>query len=237
MAIKTTDDFPIKRAYYYIIDFRRMMYPVLRPVYFVNYNAAKRVLISNMPNRNIRRFFSIYSGKTIKNLKLNYIIGEGNYLHLGGKYPYPHSDMTKQEKKSFRTLLRRRLRRMGLQTNNKVKYKYHEKASKVKYLPNRQKVANNKNSDAKVFQLDRKPRYYYYIILQKCLTSKSGKLFKVRAIRCNIKTGNWKKVTIYTNRNDIFFPELLGNLNKMPNGQEAVRAYKEYCQRKQNAPV
>lgn len=236
MPRQTTDHFPIKELYYYIIDFRRLMFPVIMPVYFVNKNAAKRVLKKNVPNRNIRKFYSVYPGKRIKKLKLNYIIGYGNYLHLGGKYPYPDIEMTKQEKKSFRTLLRRRLRRMDLLTTNKVKYKYHEKVRKIKHKKNYQKVAKNKNSAAKVFQIDRKPKYYFYIILEKQLTTKRGKLFKIKTIRADIRTGKSIKVTIFTMRNDIFFPELLSNLNKIPNGQRAVKRYYAY-RKKQQAKV
>lgn len=224
MAIRTTEDFPVKLKYFYIIDFRRFMFPVLMPVYFPNRNTAKRLLDVNITNRNIRKMLSVYSGKKIKKEKLKYKIGWGNYFHKGGKYLYK-PNMTNQEKKSMRTLLRRRLRRMDLFTTNKAKFRYDNKGKKVKHRKNYQKVAKSPNTDAKVFQLDRKPRYYYYIILKKSFSRKMGKLFKIRAIRVNIKTGVWNKVTIYTQRNDIFFPELLANLKKKPNGSKAVEAY------------
>lgn len=215
-----------------------MMDPVLMPVFFPNKRAANRVLTANYPNRNTRRLFSVLNGKELKKHVLNYRIGYGNYLIKGGKYPYPVMEMTPQQKKSFRTLLRRRLRRMGLYTTNTVKYEYSTgKAKKIKAIKNYQRVANNKNSDAKVFRIDRKPRHLYYIILKKCQTSKRGKLFKIRAIRVDIKRGEWKKITIYTNRNDIFFPELLENLKRMKHGSEAVAEYTKYHKRKQEKTI
>lgn len=227
--VVSTNNFPVKDLYYYVIDFRRLMDPVLMPIYFPNSRAAKRVINANYPNRNTSRMFSVMSGKKLKKRVLNYRIGSGNYLRKGGKYPYPGHKMSVQEKKSFRTLLRRRLRRMGLYTTNKAKYEYSEgTAKKIKAIKNFQKVAKNKNSDAKVFRLDRKPRHFYYIILKKCQTAKRGKLFKIRTLQVNTKTGKYLKVTIYTNRNDIFFPDLLENLKKMKNGANAVRAYKRY---------
>lgn len=233
MARTTTDDFPVKLQYFYIIDFKRFMFPTLMPVYFPNRNAAKRILDHNIRNRNRKRKFSIYSGKKIKKDRLNYIIGWGNYMLRGGKYRYPALDMTNQQKKSFRTLLRRRLRRMDLLTTNKVKFRYDAKGKKVKYRKNYQRVAKSPNTDAKVFQLDRKPKYIYYIILKKQFTSKAGKLFKIRCIRVNIKNGVYKKVTIYTQRNDIFLPELLENLKKKPNAKSAVEAYTRAYSRQQ----
>lgn len=233
MPLKSTDDFPIKELYYYILDFRRFMYPVLMPVYFPNKNAAKRILAKNITNRNLIRKFSVYSGKKLKKEKINYKIGYGNYLHMGGKYPYTDEHKTHQQKKSFRTLLRRRLRRMDLYTTNKAKFRYDKKVSKVKHRRNYQKVANSPNTDAKVFQLDRKPRHYYYIVLKKRTSFKRGKIFVVRCIRVNIKNGEYKKVTIYIQRNDIFFPELLENLKKKPNAKGAIEAYTRAYSRKQ----
>lgn len=230
---KTTQDFPVKRQYYYIIDFRNMMNPVLLPVCFVNRNAAKRILEANIPNRNKRRLYSVIKGLKIKEEQIPYIVSYGNYLRKGGKYLYDEDKQTKQERKSFRTLMRRRLRRMDLLTTNRIKYRYHEKAKKVKHTKNYQTVAQSPHTDARVFQLDRKPNRYYYIILKKCPSSKRGKLFKIKCIQVNVKTGKWKKVTIQTNRNDIFIPELLNNLKKIPNAEGAIEAYSKYRQRKQ----
>lgn len=229
-----TKDFPVKLDYYYVVDYRRLMDPVLMPVFFPNKRAAQRVLKANYPNRNERKMFSVMNGRTLKHHPLNYRITQGNYLPKGGKYPYPMVEMTKQQKKSFRTLLRRRLRRMGLYTSNRAKYEFkHGKGKKVKAIKNFQRVAKSPNTDAKVFRIDRKPQHHYFIILKKRHTSKRGKLFRIKAIRVNIKNGVFKKVTIYTNRTDIFFPELLENLKRMKNGQGAVEEYTRIRQREQ----
>jgi hypothetical protein len=226
MAKKTSKDFRIKELYYYIVDFKQFMKPELLPVYFVNKNAAKRVLEANVPNRNRRKLYSIIKGLNIKNEHIPYKLGHGNFFHCGSKYAYPDRVRTKQDRKSYRTLLRRRLRRMGLQTTVKQKHTIHEeKVKKVKVLENKQDVAKSPGTAAKAFYLDRKPKYWVYLILKKCPSSKRGKLFKIKAIRINLKSGEFKKVTIHTMRNDIFIPELIYNIENLPNGKAGVTAY------------
>jgi len=225
---KTSQTLRIKELYYYIIDFRNLMQPELMPIHFVSKNIARKKLEAYIPNRNTRKQFSIIRGKSIKNENIPYKVADGNFMRRGSKYDYPDGRTEKQSKKSYRTLLRRRLRRMGLQTTVKTHFKYDEKAKKVKYKPNNQKVAMSPTTEARVFQLDRKPKRYYYIILKKRMSTKRGKLFKIKTIRVNIKTGNFRMETIHTMRNDIFLPELLSNLEKIPNAAEALRAYEAY---------
>lgn len=232
--IKTTEHFPVKLDYFYIINFKNFLEPKLLPVYFVNKNAAKRVLKSNVGPKAMGRY-RILSGRVIRNEHIPYILGYGVFGQIEGKYPL-EKKMTAQEKKSLRTMVRRRLRRMGLLSTNKGKFRHNERVKMVKYKPNNQKVAQNKNSDARVFQLDRKPRRYYYILLRRSLSKKSGKLFRLLCIQVNVKTGAHKKMVIHSKRNDIFIPHLLEELKKLPNTDNAIRAYYDH-KREQNEAV
>lgn len=234
MGIKTTEEFPIKIHYYYIINFSNLMKPKLMPIYFPNKNTAKRVLRQNILSHEKRKKYTIYSGEKIRHEDLQYVIGMGNRFVMSGKYPYPNKKMTKQEKKSFRTLLRRRLRRMNLLTNNKAKFRYDEKTRKrIKHKPNHQKVAKSPTTDAKCFWLERGSRHTWYIVLSKRKSFKVDKLFRIRAIRIQLKTGKWKKVTIYIRTTDIIHAELLRNLYTYAKASDGIEAYTRYLQRKQ----
>jgi hypothetical protein len=231
--IKTTEHFPVKLDYFYIVSFEDFLKPKLLPVYFVNKNAAKRVLKSNVGPKAMGRF-RILSGRVIRNEHIPYVLGFGVFGQVEGKYPLDKK-MTPQEKKSLRTMVRRRLRRMGILSTNKAKFRLNERVKMVKYKPNTQIVAQNKNSDAKVFQLDRKPSRYYYILIRKSLSKKSGKLFRLLCIQVNIKTGAHKKMVIHSKRNDIFIPHLLEELKKLPNTENAIRAYYDHKNQQEKA--
>lgn len=234
MAIRTTDEFPIKVKFFYIINFSNLMRPKLMPIYYPTRNTAKRVLRENVKSHEKRKKYTIYSGYKIRDENLEYVIGSGSKFINGGKYPYPHKKMTPQERKSFRTLLRRRLRRMDLLTNNQAKFRYDEKTIKrIKHKPNHQIVAKSPATDAKCFWLERGSRHTWYIVLSKRRSFKVGKLFRIRAIRIGLKTGKWKKVTIYLRTTDIIHAELLRNLYTHVKASAGLEAYTKYCKRKQ----
>lgn len=222
--IKTTKEFPLKEEYWYILDFRKFLLPKLMPVYFDSKQSAKRVLAANIPKRTIKSF-TILKGETILQEHIPYRVAFGHYLRRGGKYRYPKESINWQARKSFRTLMRRRLRRMKLLTNVKVKARYDGKFSFVKYIENTQKVAMNKNSDAKVFQIDDKPKKYFYILIKKSMSEKARRLFKLRCIRIDIKTGSYNTMILHTKRNTLFIPYLLEELKQMKNVQTGIEAY------------
>lgn len=238
MPLTTTEQFPVKVKYFYIVSFKNLLKPRLMPIYFPTRNTAKRVLRENIVNHEKRKKYSIFSGYQIRGEELKYVIGSGSRFRYGGKYVYPSRKMTPQERKSFRTVRRRRLRRMNLLTNNKAKFRYDEKTRKqIKHQPNNQTVADSPRTDAKCFWLERGSRFTWYIVLSKRKSFKLGKLFKIRAIRIQLKTGNWKKVTIYIRSTDIIHAELLRNLHTHAKAQEGLLAYSNHLQRKQKKVI
>lgn len=207
-TIKTSDDYPIKKEYYYIVDFRNYFRLKVYPVYFVNKKTAKRSLKKSIKVLKIRRhYYEVVSGKQLVGTKIPYVFIKRFY---SAKYDYPENRVSKQQRKTYRTILRRRLRRMGLLTLIKAKYSVKDgKRSQVRIKENTQKVAMSPNSVAKVFRVERKPEKYYYIIIDKEKTHVKGVLRKIKSYRLNIKSGELKKVVVNMRSSDILIPHLL----------------------------
>lgn len=206
MALVTNEHFPLKDEYWYILDFRKFLKPKLLPVYFNSKPRANLILKANVSVLSTRKKFTILKGRNIKD-KIPYTLGQGNFFKYGGKYNYP-TGLDWQQKKDFRTLMRRRLRRMGILTTVKPRHRYDKGQIIVKYKHNTQKVATSPNTDAKVFQLDRKPKKYYYVLIKKRLSKKAGIIFELRVIRYDVKTKETKKMWLNVQRSDIFVPYL-----------------------------
>jgi hypothetical protein len=217
MVYWNTENFPVKEQYYYIIDFRNLFRPVLLPVYFVNKNAAKRALQVNVPKRERRKKYSIMKGVTLKKTPMKYRLREGK-LALFTKYQYPDQRETLQQRKTYRTIMRRRLRRMNLLTLIKPKRKITDAVTQVKFKHNNQKVAKSPRSIARAFWLERKGPDKVYLILKKELTKKRGKLFHIKTIEINFKTQEFRKRWIYTQRNDVIVPMILTEIIKKAKG-------------------
>lgn len=212
--IKTSEDYPIKRSYYYIVDFSNYYRLRVYPVYFVNLKTAKRALERTITKLKVRKhYFQVVTGKSLVDVKIPYIMTK---RFKATRYDYPKEKTNFQDRKSYRTLLRRRLRRMGLLTLIKPKYLVQEgKRQQVRIKPNTQKVANSPNTVAKVFQLERKPGKYYYLIIDKKKTKAKGVLMKIKSLRLNVKTGELKKCTVNMRSTDILIPHLLSNIPEL----------------------
>lgn len=210
MAIKTINDYPVYNKYWYLVDFKNLLKVRLFPYYFISKQAAKRAKELNFSKAN-QKFVEVLKGTKVKSFFLAYAMGKT--LGKDTKYTYPDFLISRQERKSFRTLMRRRLRRMGLLTLVKPKRSVKHLPSYIKPIKNKQKVANSPNSIAKVFQIDRKNPKYYYLILEKSLAKKKGKLFKIKCLRFDKTTAELKKVVIYTLRTDILIPYLITELS------------------------
>jgi hypothetical protein len=213
-TIKTSKDYPIKPDYYYIVDFRNYFRLKVYPVYFVNRKAAKRSLDKSVKKLKIRKHkYQVVSGKELLGIHIPYVFIKKFY---SAKYEYPKDRLSKQQRKTYRTVLRRRLRRMGLLTLIKPKYSVKKvKRDQVRIKNNTQKVAMSPNTVAKVFRLDRKPEKYYYIIIKKEKTHVKGVLLKIGAYRLNIKTGELKKCIVNMKSTDILIPYLLTDIPKL----------------------
>lgn len=210
-TIKTSKDYPIKQDYYYIVDFRNYFRLKVYPVYFVNKKTAKRSLNKSVKELKIRKHkYQVVSGKELLGTEIPYVFIKSFY---SAKYQYPEDRMTKQQRKTYRTIVRRRLRRMGLLTLVKPKYSVKKvRRDQVRIKENTQEVANSPNTVAKVFRLERKPEKYYYIIINKEKTHVKGVLYKIPSYRLNVKTGELKKCTVNMRSTDILIPHLLTDI-------------------------
>jgi hypothetical protein len=197
--------------YYYIVYFRDFIKPKIYPVYFVNRNAAIRAIKVSVGKKK-RPFYDVLKGSKLKDFKFQFMFRLG---HIGDftKYEYPKD--LKIARKSFRTKMRRRLRRMGMLTPIRNKYDVRQPPAYIKLIHNRQKVANCPNTIARCFRLERKPKHIYYRVLDKKLSKKKGILFEVQANRIDMKTGLIKKQKVQIKRNDIVIPYLLTEVEKM----------------------
>jgi hypothetical protein len=192
---------------YYVVYFRSFIKPIIYPVYFTNKNAAKRAIRKKVSRKN-RSYYEIVKGAKLKDFEFSFIFKLGNWGEFN-KYDYPQGLSTGQKRKSYRTRMRRRLRRMGMLTLVKQKYSVRDDPMYVKLIKNRQKVAMCKNSLARAFRLERKPGHYYYIIVEKEISRKKGILFEVQALRVNMKSKEIKPMKVNVFKNDIIIPHLI----------------------------
>lgn len=198
---------------YYVVYFRSFIKPVIYPVYFTNKNAAKRAIRKKVSKKN-RSYYEIVRGTKLQDFEFSFIFKLGNWGEFN-KYDYPKELSTGQGRKSYRTRMRRRLRRMGMLTLAKQKYSVRDDPKYIKLIKNRQKVAMCKNSLAKAFRLERKPAHYYYMILNKEISRKKGILFEVEAIRVNMKTKEVKNLKVNVFKNDIIIPHLITEVQQL----------------------
>lgn len=208
----TIQDYPVYDKYYYLVDFKNLLKVRLLPYYFLNKNAAKRAIRDNYPKKS-HKYIEVLRGKKVKKFFLTYRMKEG----LAGftKYDYPLERLTSQQKKTYRTVIRRRLRRMGLLTLVKPKKSIKSKPDYIKPITNKQKVAQNKNSAAKVIQIERKPKQYYYLVLTKEMARKKKYLFSLECIKFDNNKGTMKKVKLHTRRTDVLIPFLITDLERL----------------------
>lgn len=201
-----TDEFPIKPEYWYVISFGNFIHLTLFPVYFVNKQAAKRAITSNIP-RKAQGKYEVMSGKKLKDFSFRYKINLGR-LHKFTKYIY--EDIPKgQRRKTYRTVMRRRLRKMGMLTLIKPKNHITRGIKQTRLIKNKQRIAIAPETWAVSFQLERKPNRYIYLILKKKLSEKKRVLFEIRALRIDMEKAICKKVNIQVYNKDVVRPVLI----------------------------
>jgi hypothetical protein len=201
----------VVEKYYYIINFRYWDRPRIYPVYFTSKKAAQRAIRQNVRQRKQREYYEVIKGKKLMDFKCTYVLKLGK-LGQFTKYAYGEHLKTYQERKSYRTLMRRRLRRMGMLTLARNKFKVNEQPQIVKLINNTQTVANSPNTLARGFQLERKNPRYYFLILNKKISQKKGILFELRVLRIDKKTQTLKRMGLQIKRKDIITPYLLTEL-------------------------
>lgn len=226
MPIYTMEDYPVYSKYYYVVDFKNLLKVRLLPYYFINKEAARRAKKLNFPPERLK-YIEVMRGKKLKAFLLTYKMSQrlGKYI----KYDYPAKDLSRQAKKSIRTQIRRRLRRMGIYTRVKPKYSIKEKPKVIKAVENKQKVAITKNTLAQVIRLERKPHVYYWI-KAKSLAKKKGYLFSLFCIKFDLSNNKCSEVILNTKRTDIMIPYLITELEAILD--EKIKEIKKPGQRK-----
>lgn len=224
-SVYTTEDFKPKDDYYYIINLTNLFKPIILPVYFVNKVAANRAIKTNVPKLQERKKYSVIRGNKLKVMDMKYRIAEG-VMRFFSKYDY-EPNMTRRERMRIRQSHRRRLRRMNLYAKIKVKKHIKEPVKQVKYIKNTQKVSTSPKTKAKAFTIERKGLNWVYIVLKSGLTKRTGKLFRIYALRINLKQGGrFKRKWIYTQRNDILHPLLITQVIELIKGKEYEKELK-----------
>lgn len=215
----TTEQYPIKVDYYYILDFRNLLKPKLLPQFFMSKKRARMCLEAKVP-KNELKFYSIRLGGKINSEKLRYRIT--NSFWRTPKYTKPRGVTLK----NHRTKMRRRLRRMGLLTSTPAKVRITD-STRFRYIVNTQEVANSPNTEAQAFQLDRKPGHLYYLILSK---KPNRTFFTFDCMRLDVKNQTIKRVKIKGRRTDIItpyiLPEIWNLINKKRGYSELIKAFK-----------
>jgi hypothetical protein len=196
--------------YYYIIYFRDFLKPKIFPVHFMNRKAAERALKSFVAKKR-RTLYGVIRGSKLKEHDLDFLKGLGNVGKFT-KYDYP-KDLT-IARKSYRTQVRRRLRRMNMLTLVKNKIPINKPIQYIKLIKNTQKIAMTPKTSAKGFQVERKPKHIYNLILDKKISTKKGILFEIDTYRVDIKRKEISKEKVYVRRNDIIIPYLLHQIEE-----------------------
>lgn len=221
-----TDEIPVKLEYWYIIWLRDFRFITLYPVYFINKESAKRAVRIYF-STNKRHRYTVISGRELKQYKLNYLIKLGK-MNRFTKYDFP-KDATPQQRKTRRTVIRRRLRRMGMLIPKKHKIGIKDNVKQARLLINTQDVANSPNTDARAFRLERKPKRYYYIIISKEKGHKNGVAFKVEVVRYNSKTGKYKKLLMNIYNKDVLIPHLVSEVLAQSINNNNYEKFRKYC--------
>lgn len=202
--------------YYYIINFKYFTRPRIYPVYFTNKAAAKRAISQNIKSLKERAYYEIIQGKKLVDFECTYVLRLGR-LGEFTKYNYPEYLETIQQRKSYRTLMRRRLRRMGMLTDVQNKYRIGEKGKRTQLIHNTQKVADSPTTRSVGFRLERKNKNVYYIIKDKKISKKKGILFELKAWKLDIKKKTVGLISLKIQRKDVIIPYLITEISKKYN--------------------
>lgn len=213
--------------YYYIVNFKYFLKPRVYPVYFTSKASAKRAIKENVKSRKKQGNYEIIQGKKLKEFSFTFVLKLGK-LGEFNKWEYPKELNTQEKRKSYRTLLRRRLRRMGMLTPIKPKNTIGQ-ISQVRLIKNKQAVADSPNTAALAFRLERKNKNYHYIILSKKISKKKGLLFKIKALKVDMRLKTIKPCGINIQRNDLIIPYLITEIIQLYGKEQDIL---DACRRK-----
>lgn len=237
--ILTTLDFPVISKYYYVVNFKNPLNPKLIPVYFLNRKLAKKAIKANITNRKKVKFYKVFKGKQIRSNLFPYALSSGKWGKRL-KYTYPSDRISDKDRKNYRTLLRRRLRRMGLYTIVKPKQGIRQEPQSIRLIKNTQKISDTKNTLAQVIQIQRKPESIYYLVLKKLKPKRRGVLMRLKVVKLRKVKGvfEYKVMKISILKTDILIPHLLTDLWRLIGNESLINTLKtiQHANHKKKAP-
>jgi hypothetical protein len=207
-------------SYYYLVYFRDFFKPIIYPVYFINKAAANRALKAHVGKKK-RVYYQVVRGEKLQEFEFKHLFTLGN-LGKFTKYAYTTEMNTKQKRKNFRTILRRRLRRMGMLTLVKNKQSVRHTPQYIKVIKNRQMVAANPYTLSNGFRLERKPKHIYYLIIEKAISKLKGVLWEMTVFQVDMKSKSIKTKKLKVKRNDVVIPHLLTEIIILYGNEEHI---------------
>lgn len=222
----TTKDFPIKLKYWYLVHLNDFLNITLYPIYFINKVSVQRAIRIDIPVVKRMAYVAI-SGVKLRQYKLTYTIKLGKMPKFT-KYEFDKG-ATDQQKKTRRTVIRRRLRRMGMLIPKRHKIGIKDKVKQARLLVNTQDVANCPNTEARAFRLERLSPNYYHIILTQERSKVKGIMFRCKCIRYNSKTKLYRKLFINIQNRDVIIPHLISEVYSKAHNNNNYERFKKYC--------
>lgn len=208
-------------TYFYILHFKRLDKPKIIPFHYLTRRSAQDCL-DKMVSRADMLYYKVVKGSFIGEHYVA-LYREGSFYTT--KYRYPDEKATFQEKKNYRTMFRRRLRRMGILVVNNAPRRIDSPPVKPRYIKNTQDVAKSPTTIGRVVQIDRFSRETYVFI--NTLTKPKPKtkdfkrvLCKVEGYKFNLRKGTIKPTKFKIEKTDLVIPHSLNHL-------------KEQCQEKE----
>lgn len=201
----------IHKARFYILKIKSLTDIRCLYYYFSSRESAKYALNKAIASTE-RKWYKIVSGAYLSKYQPNFYKALRVYPV---KYKYPPHLTTKQQRKTHRTVMRRRLRRLGLHVVGKKEGKIVEEIGRTKWIKNKQKVAKSPGSVARVIQVDSKGLNKYFVVRGIVKSKRSGDLCRASCYLFDTYKGTITKKEIRIKNTDVITPYLTTELKKV----------------------
>lgn len=189
---------------FYIVYLRDILKPRILHYYFSSRAMAKKAIVDSLPYKD-RKWYKVMSGKYLrkyepelcKSIKL-----------IPTKYKYP-SNSTQADRKKHRTLMRRRLRRMGMLVHSKPYSTVHKPPKRIKAVKNKQKVAQSPGTISRVVEVDRRGSHKLFLILSFKRAKRVGDLYVANSVCFNFRKKTVEEKSLRIKNTDVLTPYTL----------------------------
>lgn len=205
------DSVKIHKARFYILNLRDITNIRCLYYYFSSRETAKYALYKTIPSLE-RKWYKIVSGNYLSKYQPKFYKALKVYPL---KYKYPVGKKSQQEKKTYRTVMRRRLRRLGLHVVGKKQGKIVENIQRTRWIKNKQVVANSPGSIARVIQIDSKGLNKYFLVKDIIKSKRAGDLCRVKCFQFDTYKGTIIAKEIRVKNTDVITPFLTKELKKV----------------------